>query len=46
MDIVAISKGALVTNWREINEAKKAQIYEFDIAVQQSRTTDTRYRTI
>lgn len=23
MDIVAISKGALVTNWREINEAAK-----------------------
>ena len=23
MDIVAISKGALVTNWREINEAAR-----------------------
>lgn len=30
MDIVAISKGALVTNWREINEAAKSQMYEFD----------------
>ena len=35
MDIVAISKGALVTNWREINEAQEAPMYEFDIAVQQ-----------
>lgn len=35
MDIVAISKGALVTNWREIMKQQKAQIYEFDIAVQQ-----------
>ena len=25
MDIVAISKGALVTNWREINEAKNCE---------------------
>ena len=32
MDIVAISKGALVTNWREINEAQRAPMYEFDIA--------------
>ena len=41
MDIVAISKGALVTNWREINEAKEAQIYEFDIAVQQPAALPT-----
>ena len=34
MDIVAISKGALVTNWREINEAAKLRMYEFDIVVQ------------
>ena len=26
MDIVAISKGALVTNWREINEARGANV--------------------
>ena len=30
MDIVAISKGALVTNWREIMKLQKSQMYEFD----------------
>ena len=40
MDIVAISKGALVTNWREINEATKGA----NIRIRYSGATMPHYR--